>query len=301
MRDAAITLCRERLRQYGERFTYQPETHDYPYHFARTVFTFPPLPHPATPEDVRRGLAIFTLNDPAAHIVAMPPYPLMAQWLALKKYPRDEQRFDAASGKSQVVTGYEQSGQVWQAEEVVNAGNTMRYYGFVGSHEFAKVPAEEIEFPGGQFWEQLASGLDIRAYLPGMEERYWPPPTFAPGQPIPLTVKLRNRRGMPQQVPALNSGIKLRVTYQPETDYRKLRYDADWTPVEINSPLRLTDTAPRLLAPTESFTAGHGNLADVLKLTQPGTYRVQLLFSGKENGLSGECPLEQFSLAIPGK
>ena len=40
-----------------------------------------------------------------------------------------------------------QTGRVWQAEEVREGDRWRRYYGFVGRHALARVPAEEIEFP----------------------------------------------------------------------------------------------------------------------------------------------------------
>ena len=40
---------------------------------------------------------------------------------------------------------YDREGVLWQAEEVLAGGKWQRYYGFVGRHIIAKVPAEEIE------------------------------------------------------------------------------------------------------------------------------------------------------------
>jgi hypothetical protein len=38
-----------------------------------------------------------------------------------------------------------QEGQIWQAEEVLKGDKWVRYYGFIGPHTMAKVPAVEIE------------------------------------------------------------------------------------------------------------------------------------------------------------
>ena len=42
---------------------------------------------------------------------------------------------------------HDQDGLVWQAEEVWKDGKWVRYYGFVGRHVVAKVPAAEVELP----------------------------------------------------------------------------------------------------------------------------------------------------------
>ena len=41
-------------------------------------------------------------------------------------------------------------GWVWQAEEVRRGDRWERYYGFVGPHVIARIPADEIELPGGR-------------------------------------------------------------------------------------------------------------------------------------------------------
>jgi len=40
----------------------------------------------------------------------------------------------------------DQSGLIWQAEEVLQNGKWVRYYGFVGRHVLQKVPADQIDF-----------------------------------------------------------------------------------------------------------------------------------------------------------
>ncbi len=40
---------------------------------------------------------------------------------------------------------FDREGRIWQAEEVLIQGRWKRFYGFVGNHIIAKVPAEDIE------------------------------------------------------------------------------------------------------------------------------------------------------------
>jgi hypothetical protein len=48
---------------------------------------------------------------------------------------------------------YAQEGLVWQAEEDFEGGKWKRYYGFVGKHVIAQVPAEDIELAGEELLE----------------------------------------------------------------------------------------------------------------------------------------------------
>jgi hypothetical protein len=43
------------------------------------------------------------------------------------------------------VERFDREGLIWQAEEVLQEGRWRRFYGFVGNHIIAKVPAEEIQ------------------------------------------------------------------------------------------------------------------------------------------------------------
>ena len=67
-------------------------------------------------------------------------FPQMARWKTLDKFPIRYR------GQKEGPTEYDRAGYIWQAEEVLIDGKWQRYYGFVGNHTIAKVPAEEVEF-----------------------------------------------------------------------------------------------------------------------------------------------------------
>ena len=104
---------------------------------------FGKLDHPATPEDVEKAMAIFSLG-PGARVVELPQYPMKAKWVTLKDYPVQYQGTDREGNRTYRLD-YDQDGLIWQAEEIQENGQWKRYYGFVGHYIVAKVPAEEVE------------------------------------------------------------------------------------------------------------------------------------------------------------
>ena len=136
------------LGQYGDRFQYVPLPYeDTTFRAPPPRPVFPSLDHPATQEDVRQGRAIFSLGKTGARVVKLAHYPLRARWTTLKKYPVEQEEYAPDEGMRTKLT-YLQEGEIWQAEEIVEGGKLHRYYGFIGSHEVAKVPASEIEILG---------------------------------------------------------------------------------------------------------------------------------------------------------
>jgi hypothetical protein len=101
-------------------------------------------------------------------------------------------------GRQWTTTVYENQGHVWQAEEGFIDGKWQRFFGFVGDHIIARAPGEEIEFPGRWPWQELDNGFDCHVSAKG----YSIHAPLPPGAPIPLTVWLRNRRGIDQDGPA---------------------------------------------------------------------------------------------------
>ena len=74
--------------------------------------------------------------------MVLDPFPTKAKWTTLKRF----RTLTYGVAKAQVVIkGFDQEGCLWQAEERSEGAKWKRYYGFVGSHIVAKVPAEEIE------------------------------------------------------------------------------------------------------------------------------------------------------------
>ena len=88
-------------------------------------------------------------------------------------------------------------GYVWQAEEVRKGDGWERFYGFVGHHIVARAPAAEVEF-ASQFgpWANLKGGLDARIEL--VEARK---SRYEPGQPISMSIHIRNRLGVSRSSP----------------------------------------------------------------------------------------------------
>jgi hypothetical protein len=95
--------------------------------------------HPATEADVRANRAIFSLDGKNVRIVSgLPaPFPIEAQWT------RDPDADDAWRSDGKRIPW--SRGYIWQAEEVFDGRNWVRYYGYVGPHSVVKVPASQIQ------------------------------------------------------------------------------------------------------------------------------------------------------------
>lgn len=141
MRDAAVKECAGFLKIFGDRFTDKAPPGERFQPFQKTAhLAFPALDHPATKADVRAGRAIFSLEgEGEVRRIALPSLPMRARWRA-----PDADDAPAAGGGAATF----EEGWVWQAEEVRRGGQWERYYGFVGRHVIARVPAGSIELPG---------------------------------------------------------------------------------------------------------------------------------------------------------
>lgn len=94
-------------------------------------------------DDVASGRAIFSLADIGAErrTVPLTMFPHIARWKTLKTFPLSP----TVDKDGTQHERFDQKGYVWQAEEVLVDGKWQRFYGFVGRHIIAKVPADEIE------------------------------------------------------------------------------------------------------------------------------------------------------------
>ena len=138
------------LDRWGDRFRYsprQPTIGDSDPDVTR--MTFLRRDAPATADDVRRATAIFTLAGGPVRVVPLPAWPAPAKWVTLKDYPVRSPTTNPTTGQTDSHDAYLNTGRVWQAEEVQIDGRWHRYYGFVGPHTVARVPAEEVEFVTG--------------------------------------------------------------------------------------------------------------------------------------------------------
>lgn len=123
--------------------------------FQSLHMTFPRLDHPATIDDVREGRAIFSLGGRAGTaVVPIKPFPCKAKWIAFKQAVVRYQMYDPKTQSQKVLTEFDQDGVVWQAEDIAENQKVQRYYGFVGHHVIAKVPADEIKLiPNIPAWD----------------------------------------------------------------------------------------------------------------------------------------------------
>jgi hypothetical protein len=295
MRDGAVAACVAFLNRFADRFTAEAPPGETDPRFQKRMvhLAFPILDHPATKEDVRTGRAIFSLEgEGEIRRVELPSVPVKAKGIPPEEAPG----------------GAAEEGWVWQAEEVRKGGQWERYYGFVGGHVIARVPAAEIELAAAEFadaWGKLSGGLD--AWIGPAEPRRT---TFAPGKSVPVIARIRNRRGVenaapreflrrgPEGRPALRRGIELAVTYFPPSPDRNGPQPN--VPHEERHPKR-TDRfdprdEPRPLSAFEALDALRLDLTDWFDLTRPGSYRVRLRFSG-DSGV-GEGASNDWSFTV---
>ena len=146
-RDAVIPEAIAFVRDWSDRFAWNDTQKTFfrpP--FGRVRMIFQRRDRPATEAEVRAHTAIFSLAGPGeVRAVALDPFPTQAKWTTLKRFPVRSQVYDEATKTQKIVTDFDQRGWIWQAEERMEGGKWKRYYGFVGRHIVAKVPADEIE------------------------------------------------------------------------------------------------------------------------------------------------------------
>jgi len=296
-RDKAVLACADYLRRYGARLSVEelPDEHDFPH--ARAHLRFPALGKPASAEDVREARAIFSLQgEGKARVPALPAnFPVRARWTALKAFPIDQHLGDGSTHRA-----FLQDGWVWQAEEIRKGDRWERFYGFVGHATIARVPASEILFPLDPYQSAtIPGGLAAQVSLAD------PASTgHAPGEPIVVTMRLRNGLGVDREVPtdfvrpgddgrqALRRGVTLTLFDVPKNPYGS--GSPAMTPPGPREPTRRAQFDPggasRTLGPTESFEALRVDLRDWFGTLGPGSYHVRIAVSqdsGIGNGTSG--------------
>jgi len=303
MRDEAIAACAAFLRHYGALFRPNPAAgsladsipsfNGHP----TAVLTFDRLDHPATPEDVRAGRSVFRLDGAGARVWSLPAYPLKARWTALE-IPDDDpglRGIDRSKGRPRGQIEMLQGGNVWQAEEAPEGGGWRRYYGFVGRHALARVPAEEVEFPAewNTGWLPLSAGLDARIVPPGGRDDGTRIITRAvpPGAPLPFEVWVRNRRGVAVTVPTERAGDDGGESLRDGVTVHLFREREGPGAPQGQVHARVEDVIParparrrhaggpsRSLDPAEAFPAVRADLKVLFTVDRPGRYRLEVAF-----------------------
>ncbi len=305
-RDRTINVLIGLLHQYGERFQTSAvslacsET-DGDIRHERAVLTFARLDRPAAPGDVAAGRSIFSLAP--AHQVRtgrLPAFPITARWTALQIRADDPDLypFDLERDRPHAQIEFLQRGRVWQAEEVCEDGRWQRYYGYVGRHVIAKIPATDIDFPAtwNTGWFTISRDLDGRLLPPGARDdgQLIVIGSVSPGVPLPVIVTVRNHRGIVARAPvdlyrsgtklALRDGVSIRVFRRPEettgtgaSPDRGVKPAPEWPEVfPCRQPARHSSDAVKSLEPAETAELLHVDLRDLFDLSAPGMYRVEV-------------------------
>lgn len=330
-RDRTIADMTELLGRFGERLRESPERasrddadplNQRP---GKAELAFPLLNRPAAPEDVAAGRAIFSLA-PAQEVrpVSLPAFPVEAQWTALEIHPDDPglAPFDLSRGKPVAQIKHLQGGRVWQAEEVRKGESWRRYYGFVGRHVIAKLPAAEVDFPSvpNTGWSVVSRDLDGRLVpmdAPGDGRLLNAGPVPA-GGPLPVVFTVRNHRGIAAQAPAdlvrvgaslaLRNGVSIRVFRRPERAEASLEPapragepHTTWPEVSPrHQPGRYSSAEMKTLGPTEITELFRIDLRDFFELAAGG-YRVDVAIEGIRSARGKEAVLSLwFTVGPPG-
>ena len=290
-KDTAIAACVRFLQQYGHCYSYrrnQP-VQDHAY------FHIQPLGRPATPQDVKDGLAIFSLAGRSRSVDSL-HLPLTALWTTLKDRPYEIED-PGPDGSVKKSIWYDTEGRVCQAEEVFADGKWQRFYGYVGPYRLDKVAASEIEFPPPYGWWQFAQGWDYQVSGPNViikDDQVGSTTKLGMNSVLPVTVIIRNGSGLDQRVPP--------QWVQPEGDSKHLPAGASislsYSPLVLDKP---TDPPPgitwektellpsvfaaskpgrsKTLKPTKQVAILQVDLRDFAKFTRPGTYLLKVEFS----------------------
>jgi hypothetical protein len=295
-RDPAIPTCAQFLQRYGDLYQYQPNDSEEYDIFHKARIHFPKLDHPATQGDVDQNRAIFSLGG-ERRLWQMPAFPMKAYWTTLKD---DREQGVQSNGKKVIV--YNTEGKIFQAEEIDVNGQWQRFFGFVGLHHIAKVPAAEIEFTSYR-----------RPLVPHFEGILSGPPTAVPsgamfpafssikvGDPMPITFKVRNINGADQKLPAVltppttdgktfPTGLTVVLLHtntllQAETLFRSAVDSIKWESVPLKSQTASAamPVPSPILGPEEEYTVSNLNLRDLFDLSRVGTYRLYVTTDPKE-------------------
>ena len=291
-RDEALAVCRAYLRQYGHAYQGHP---DDPYgdlvgapEPGTAQFSLPQLDHPATPEDVRAGRAIFSLSG-QTRVWKMPAHP---------------------------------TGTAWQAEEVFTGRKWQRYFGVIRQGIPTKVPAEQIDFTPpypaqGRITDQLGGEIlgPPEAAIGGFNMAYSLRHSLPVRTPLTITVFVSNNSGLDVPAPGfllrpsgstktLPAGIGLSVSYSEKLAPVVQRFSeplfnpAPYHPLPLLKDVVIAPAQPDgpALYPTQKLQVLRVDLRDFFDMRQPGSYQVKARFQAPGQKES-DSSLIEFSLA----
>ncbi len=301
-RDEGVSACAAYLKRFGGQLTTESEPGITRIPNSALHLRFPILEKPATADDVASNRAIFSLEGQReVRVPAMPKLPQPARWTTLKDVP-----VHITDSNGVTHQEYDSNGYVWQVEEIRNGDRWERFYGFVGHHVIARVPASEIEFetPFAP-WAHFKEGLDVQVML--VDSSLTP---YEPGRPVSVVVRIRNRLGVAHSSPTelmrrspdgkgmLRKGINLGLK----------RWKKNGTKPSSNAPHEgelLTAKhvhhfepaeASRTLEPLESFEAMRLNINEWFDLSEPARYHFWVTFDA-DSGF-GETRAAAFSFQV---
>jgi hypothetical protein len=277
-----------------------------PYEFG---MKFTELTRPATPEDVERGAAVFTFEGlGSTRAWKLPQCPIFCSWSSLKDYP-----FPGQTDSN--WTNFDNFGYVCQAEEIEVSGEWKRYFGFVGKHGAAVVPAGEVYLSfcdcdpvPSIAWTQLPGGTDWGVLGPGqsLQQGKIVSHSLAIGDPLPVEVYVRNRRGAPQSVlwelfrdeklggPAFHKGMDLFLGWAPFAPKTPDRNYPNFEDFKELSPIRTnhfdTATAGPPLQTGGVTQRAVFDIRDWFNVASPGYYHYHFAFNSADLGLPTDEP-----------
>ena len=199
-----------------------------------------------------------------------------------KRFPLKGYHLDMATGESTEMLTYDQSGLIWQAEEVSLHGKRQRYYGFIGRNVICKIPAEEVELPGGWSWRLLGAGVEGQIVITGKDGK---PGPFAASEPLTVAIRLRNCRGVENHLPVslgdpvLAGTVVLRQRLPAQRDEKT----TELATLSTSAFSALTGTPrQKTVAPAEELTVATFPLTQLGFKLAPSRYYLELRISAGE-------------------
>lgn len=294
-RDSVIPETVAFLQRYGNQLGNRSSSQDEMFNFREDLPRFPTLDHPASADEAAAGRAIFSLEGKGdRRVFKLPAYPFRANWTTLKDR-RTIQRGQKEDGTMTEEIVYPQEGLIWQAEEVLIDGKWQRTYGYAGCGHLAAVPADQIQFVPADGFDPMGDAWGFSVNLHGNDDFTWsrPIPQIKTGQPVPVTIGIKNLRGderpLPLKAPTpgitttRDADIKLTVSFTNHPYKETYSFPPNprvtWEILAPKTPVELEVLPfPATLAPLEGKTYLRLDLAKWYDFTATGTYQVQWQF-----------------------